>query len=64
MLGQEVISLLKNERYSGGEHFAQWYGADHNGAFVPSGLYFYKLTALPLNGGKPFRAAKKMLLIR
>jgi len=64
MLGQEVITLMKNEHYSGGEQFAQWYGADHNGAFVPSGLYFYKLTAVPLNGGKPFRAAKKMLLIR
>jgi flagellar hook assembly protein FlgD len=64
LLGQEVIRLLRNEHYAGGEHFAHWYGADHNGALAPSGVYFYKLTASPLNGGKPFRAAKKMLLIR
>ncbi|MDZ7363738.1 MAG: PQQ-dependent sugar dehydrogenase [candidate division KSB1 bacterium] len=64
MLGQKVISLLQNEHYSGGEHFANWYGADHNGALASSGLYFYELTATPLNGGKSFRAAKKMLLIR
>jgi glucose/arabinose dehydrogenase len=64
MLGQEMIKLVHDGRYPAGAHFAQWFGVDLHGANVPSGLYFYKLTAAPLNGGKSFVETKKLLLVR
>jgi len=64
MLGNEVTKLMQDERLAGGYHFTQWYGVDANGRQIASGLYFYKLTATPLDGGSAFRQTKKMLLVR
>ena len=56
--GQHIASLVNGEREPGW-HQAKWTG------LVPSGTYFYRLLAEPLDGsGGPFRDAKKMLLVR
>jgi len=56
--GQHIASLVNAEREPGW-HQAKWTG------MVPSGTYFCRLLAEPLDGsGAPFRDTKKMLLVR
>jgi len=43
LLGQNVRTLVDGYR-SRGTHSEYWDGRDHNGATVPSGIYFYRLT--------------------
>lgn len=55
-LGQRVMTLLDNEVHSAG-----FYEIAFNAINLPSGVYFYRLTADPLSGEKPFADTKKML---
>ncbi len=64
MLGRELTQLVRNEQFTAGSHFINWYGDNEQGAALASGLYFYKLSATPLNGGRAFSATRKMFLIR
>lgn len=58
-IGQEVCSLADMVQ-SEGMHSAEW-NAENN----PTGVYFYRLEAIPVNTGlSPFMHTKKMLLIR
>jgi hypothetical protein len=57
-LGQEV-ALLKDEVVSAGN-----YEVNFNASHLSSGIYFYSITAQPLNGGNNFREAKKMILMK
>jgi len=57
ILGREIIVLV-NERQTAGEHSVRFSAKGGNGTNLPSGVYFYRLTA---NG---YNAVKKMLLIR
>ncbi|MDZ7305379.1 MAG: 5'-nucleotidase C-terminal domain-containing protein [candidate division KSB1 bacterium] len=57
LLGREIRTLI-NGHLPAGEYSLQWDGKDNRGNHVPSGLYFYRLTA----GGK--QALRKMLLLR
>lgn len=56
-LGQSVRTLV-NETQSAGYQAMRWDGKNDYGDPLPSGIYFYRLTA----GG--YTAAKKMLLVR
>jgi len=56
-LGQHITTLIDEEKQPG-EYRIIWYGKDHTGKDVPSGLYFYKL-----NSGN-FSDVKKMILLR
>ncbi|MBU0561805.1 MAG: Ig-like domain-containing protein [Bacteroidetes bacterium] len=58
LLGEEVVSILKDEKFNAGEYTVDWNAANNKGAKVPSGVYFYELRT------EKFRAVKKMLLIR
>ncbi|MCK4414381.1 MAG: T9SS type A sorting domain-containing protein [Candidatus Eisenbacteria sp.] len=42
--GRQIRSLLKEER-AAGPHTVRWDGRDDDGREVPSGVYFYNLTA-------------------
>ena len=53
MLGREVANLVKNENLAAGN-----YTFDFNAANIPSGIYFYKLTA------GDFSDVRKMTLIK
>ena len=57
LLGREVTTLL-SEMKEPGSWTVTWNAADHSGIRVPSGLYFYKLTA------DDFTSSRKMLLLR
>lgn len=57
ILGQEIIKL-SDEYKPEGNHSIYWNGKDQNGLFVPSGIYFYNLTA----NGKSL--TKKMMLLK
>ncbi len=52
MLGKETASLMNNVM-NAGTHTVQW-----NAANIPSGVYFYRLTA------GPYAMTKKLLLMR
>jgi hypothetical protein len=41
----ELVKVIASGNYPAGSHSALWDGRDRNGRIVPSGIYFYKLTA-------------------
>jgi hypothetical protein len=44
VLGRHVVTLLRG-RCSAGGHDVVWHGQDSHGVSVPSGVYFYRVTA-------------------
>ena len=62
LLGQEVATLVDGNR-SAGVHHVEW-TATAGAAPLAGGLYFYRLAAVPANGGAPFSGIGKMLLLR
>lgn len=64
MLGQKVASLLSNEMQTAGSFEVVWNGTDNSGRSVASGLYFYKLDAIPADGGKSYTSVRKMVLLK
>ncbi|MDI6804153.1 MAG: FlgD immunoglobulin-like domain containing protein, partial [Bacteroidota bacterium] len=57
-LGQKVI-VLTHGRYPKGVHTFSWNGTDSNDQIVPTGIYFYRMSA-----GKEILLTKKMILIK
>jgi hypothetical protein len=57
-LGQEVMRL-KNETNTAGVYEVQF-----NSSKLPSGIYFYQLTAESVEGNRSFTATKKMILLK
>ena len=57
ILGQKVKTLVDEAKLPG-EYEVRWYGKDHKGNFVASGVYFYQLKA------GDFQESKKLILIR
>jgi hypothetical protein len=58
ILGREVRTLVNEERKAG-YYDVQWHALN-----VASGVYFYRLEALPLNGGPVFSHVRKMMVLR
>jgi len=59
VLGKEVATLV-NETKERGFYTVHW-----NASNIPSGVYFYRLTATPSSlSEKPFTTMRKMLLLR
>ncbi len=42
--GDKIKTLLNNAQRKAGKYSIRWDGTDHNGALVPGGIYFYKLS--------------------
>lgn len=59
--GKEVANLVDNSAYMPGFYDVQFNTSVFN---LPSGTYFYKMTASPVNGGNKFTQIKKMILIK
>jgi hypothetical protein len=57
ILGQNVRNLLSADQEAG-VYTAHWNGMNNNGARVPSGIYFYRVTA------GEFSAVKKMIMLK
>jgi len=68
-LGQEVVRLVDETR-SAGYHATVWNGRSSSGASVASGMYVYRIEALPLGEGteggtaEPFITSRKMILLK
>ena len=63
LLGQEVITLLDEQRPAG--YFAvEWNGKATFGTTVSSGIYFYRLEAAAIDGAGEFAKLKKMILLK
>lgn len=58
VLGEEVVTLLSDERQEAGYHAAIWDGRNREGRQVSSGMYVYRLRA----GNSVM--TKKMLLVQ
>jgi protocatechuate 3,4-dioxygenase beta subunit len=63
LLGQKVATLAQGVRPAG-TYQVSWNGTDDLGRSVGSGLYFYRLTAVPTTGGEGFSHTKKMTLVK
>lgn len=59
--GKEVANLINNSNYMPGFYDVNFNSSVFN---LPSGPYFYKMTAAPLNGGNAFTQVKKMILVK
>jgi hypothetical protein len=58
LLGEEVITLVDQERESG------TYNETFRSSDLPSGIYVYSLIAQPLNGKPVYRDNRKMILLK
>ncbi len=60
MLGQQVAYLLDNQELEDGEQSVEFDASN-----LPSGIYFYRITALRTEDSRPvYNAMKKMILIK
>jgi flagellar hook assembly protein FlgD len=62
-LGREIHTLLDEQR-GAGYYEVQWQGTTAGGSRVASGVYFYRLTATPVDGGTMRVDLKKMVLVK
>lgn len=64
VLGQEIATLV-NDVQSPSYYRVVWNGTNSNGNMASSGVYFYRITAAPVDGkSAPFSQVKKMLLMK
>ena len=68
MIGRRVVVEYRDTPLSAGWHKSVWDGRSENGVQVPSGMYFYRLTHTPFEGGgaprRGMSQTRKMLLVR
>lgn len=63
MLGQ-TLAILDGGVKSAGEHFTTWNGKDRFGNPLSAGIYFYQLTARPMDQSESIVQTKKMILTK
>jgi hypothetical protein len=61
ILGREVAVLASGTRQAG-VYTVNWNGRDIHGKSMPSGIYFYRLNAIPVGQGQSFAQTRKMIL--
>jgi flagellar hook assembly protein FlgD len=55
--GREIRTLVKGKE-SAGKHEIKWHGRNHNGEYVASGIYIYRMKA------GDFRQTKKIIFLK
>jgi hypothetical protein len=63
LIGQEMTTLV-NGVMPAGVHNVAWSGFDAAGRALSSGVYLYRLKAVPVNGGELFNEMRKMVLMK
>jgi hypothetical protein len=63
LIGQEMATLV-NGVMPAGTHSIAWSGLDAAGRALSSGVYLYRLKAIPVNGGELFNEMRKMVLMK
>jgi 1,4-alpha-glucan branching enzyme len=64
VLGREVKTLV-NKEINNGQYRVTWQGDNNAGQRVSSGIYLYRMEAVPVSGGSgKYIQSKKMLLIK
>jgi hypothetical protein len=63
LLGQQVREIAGGV-LKAGYHEAAWDGRTNMGASVGSGVYFYRLEAVAVEGGRSFSDMRKMMLLK
>ena len=63
MLGRNVATIAEGER-SEGFHSIGWAGKDAAGNAMPSGVYFYRFTAIAKSGADIVRESGKLMLVK
>jgi immune inhibitor A len=64
ILGQQV-SVLAEGKWEAGHHTLTWNGGDDVGGQLASGVYFYRMEAIPTQtSASPFVSVRKMTLLR
>jgi len=61
LMGREMATLVSGTASTGRYHLT-WNGRDSRGSRVPSGVYLYRLHAVPLSGAAPVTVTRKMIL--
>jgi flagellar hook assembly protein FlgD len=64
ILGRVVHSLVSDASYPAGIHQVDWDGTNEIGNHLSSGVYFYRMKAVPVNGGKTFNDSRKLVYLR
>jgi hypothetical protein len=64
VLGRAVRSLSANTFFHAGVHQLSWDGRDDSGNTLASGVYFYRLKAVPVTGGNSYSQSRKLVFIQ
>ena len=64
ILGRTVTALRRNAFGGKGHYLVTWYGDNDLGLVCPSGAYFFRFKAEPLDGSAPFISTKEMILLK
>ncbi len=65
ILGQEVATLV-DKHIEAGIHKVTWNGKDKTGRTVSSGIYIYRISAIPMDGAQeaPFVKTRRMIFMK
>ncbi|MBU0559032.1 MAG: DUF5123 domain-containing protein [Bacteroidetes bacterium] len=63
VLGQEVITLIRNVEFAAGYQNVVWNGTNNNGENVSTGIYIYRIEAKGIDG-KDFVKSMKMMFLK
>ena len=65
ILGEKILALINSETKDAGHYQVVWDGRDTYGNRISSGVYLYKIDAIPGNKrGKVYRDIKKMIILK
>ncbi len=63
LLGRQIATLVDGFQ-SAGNYITTWDATNNYGQTVSSGMYLYRMEAMPVDGSAPYAAVKKMVLSR
>ncbi len=64
ILGRRVLTLIDHNEYQAGFQQKVWDGRNSGREPISSGVYFYNLEVVPVDGSTPFIQTKKMIFLK